>query len=104
MPIMAVMSGPHSRADALRNDVQWETKLADGGLVHIAGFDDKGRLHVTNIWETEAHLQKFSRDRLGPAIAKLKLPVPEMSVYPIHATFGLPGYAKYLKKKSAHAA
>ncbi len=86
MPIMTIISGHLSRAgdDALRKGVRWETRLADGGLVRIAGFDDKGRLHVTDIWETEARLQKFIHDRLCQAKAKQKLPVPEMTVFKGH--------------------
>lgn len=96
MPIMAIISGPHSKSDydALRNMVKWETDHAKGGLMHVAAFDDKG-MHVTDIWETEADLQSFVADRLGPAMEKLKLAPPEMAVYPVHATFSLPGYRKF---------
>ena len=39
----------------------------DGGISHIAGRSDSGGWIVVDVWETEAHWQRFQKDILRPA-------------------------------------
>ena len=55
------------------------------GLVfHVAGPTATG-WRVIDVWETEADLDRFQRERLGPAAAQIGgLPAPQVQVMPVH--------------------
>lgn len=40
---------------------------AEGGIFHVASFSERG-LHVTDVWESEEHFQRFLEARLMPAV------------------------------------
>ncbi|MCZ7582908.1 MAG: hypothetical protein M5R36_05970 [Deltaproteobacteria bacterium] len=50
-----------------REKVGWESDPADGGILHVAWMDG-GDLHVLDVWESEAHFQRFLEDRLQPIV------------------------------------
>lgn len=55
-----------------------------GLLVHVAGPTPTG-WRVIDVWESEADLERFQRERLLPAAAQIGgLPQPQIQVTPVH--------------------
>jgi len=105
MAIMAIVTGSLNKAncEAVRKEVNWEGKPAKGGILHMVGFDPKGNLYVTDIWESEAEFQSFVQNRLGPAFAKLHLTPPDAVTYPLHNVNAYPEIDKFkVKAKVSH--
>jgi hypothetical protein len=40
----------------------------DGLITHAAGTSDRGTFIVTEVWESQAHQEKFMQSRLGSAL------------------------------------
>ena len=59
--------------DELRRVVNWEGDHPDGGMFHVAAFDDAGA-HITDVWESAEKFQRFTDDRLMPGVAKVGIP------------------------------
>jgi hypothetical protein len=73
--------------DAARKLVDWEGKPAEGGLLHVAAFDDRG-LRVTDVWETPEAFQAFVAGRLMPGVKQLGIHgEPVVEIVPVHALF-----------------
>lgn len=70
--------------EALRPEVKWETKHPPGALLHACAFGEKGDLHVADLWESAEAMNEFVSSRLGPAMQKLGIPPPAVSVFPVH--------------------
>jgi hypothetical protein len=98
MAILAIFSGDitQSQYEALRKEVQWEGQHPPGGILHACGFDEGDRLHVADVWESGEAMQAFVEQRLGPAIGKLGITPPDVTVYPLH---NLNAYASIEKYK-----
>jgi hypothetical protein len=78
-----------------RSRVDWEGQPADGGLLHVAGFDGDA-LRVTDVWESPEHFQRFAEERLMPVVREIGLEGdPEVTFYPVQAVFnaGVPAAA-----------
>jgi len=94
MAIMMRMDWPDATAeqyDELRNVVNWEQDKADGGLFHVAAFDEAGA-HITDVWESAEHFQRFTDERLMPGVQKVGIAgEPLVTVLHAHAVFA-PGY------------
>jgi hypothetical protein len=94
MAIMMRMDWPDATAeqyDELRQVVDWEQDKADGGLFHVAAFDESGA-HITDVWESAEQFQRFVDERLMPGVQKVGIAgQPEVTVLPAHAVFA-PGY------------
>jgi len=97
MAILVIFQGSISKDmyEALRKEVQWESNPAPGGVLHAAGFDEAGDIHVADIWESEQDLNNFVSSQLAPAMQKLNIPMPEVKVYPAHNINLFPGADKY---------
>lgn len=52
-----------------------------GSILHACAFDDTGDLHVADVWESVEAMNAFVNDRLLPAMQKLNVPPPSVSVY-----------------------
>jgi hypothetical protein len=73
--------------DEVREIVGWETDVAEGGLFHVASFDDGG-MSVTDVWETPEHFARFNEERLAPAVEKVGVAgEPEVTMAPAHRVF-----------------
>ena len=68
--------------EALRKEIDWETRQSPGTIFHAAGVDEAGHLHVADVWESAETLQAFVDTRLLPAMQKLGISPPTASVYP----------------------
>ena len=53
--------------DQVREIVGWEVAEAEGGIMHVAYFDEAG-FKVTDVWESPEHFQSFVDNRLMPGI------------------------------------
>ena len=70
-----------------RRIVNWEGDVADGGVLHVAGFDSDG-LRVTDVWESEDHFNRFVEERLMPGIQQVGIEgQPEVEFFPLHNIF-----------------
>ena len=101
MAVLAIFTGSgitKQMYEALRPEVKWETKLAPGGLVHACAFDKKGDLHVADVWESVETMNEFVNSRLVPAMKKLGIPPPAVSVFPVHNVNVYPAAKKFLLK------
>ena len=88
MAIVAMFTGQNytkEMYETLRKEVNWERNQPPGGMFHVASFDKDGNtIHVTDIWESEAHLNDFVSSRLMPVMQKHKMPPPKTEVYEVH--------------------
>ena len=75
--------------DAATGEGDWP----DGLVTHAAGLNEKGRLVVTEVWDTVGHQERFMETRLGEALAKGGITNPPVAVLWIdliaHRTPGL---------------
>ena len=77
--------------DQLREAVDWEGDRPDGGMIHLAAFDESGA-HITDVWESAESFQRFTEDRLMAGVAKVGIPgEPQVTILPLHALFA-PAY------------
>ena len=101
MPVLAIFSGPSITKDqyeALRKEVGWEASHAPGGVIHVASFDEKGGLHVADVWESADLMNQFVQGRLLPAMQKLGVAAPAVEVYPVHNANAYPAVTRYVMK------
>ncbi len=71
--------------EQVRREVDWESMPADGGRLHVAGFDDDG-LNVVDVWDSPDAFQRFSEERLRPVTDRVVTggAEPEVTMYPLH--------------------
>lgn len=86
MAVLAIFTGDLTKDqyDALRKDIDWENNWAPGAIIHAASFDDNGKAHVADVWESAEQLNAFVEQRLMPSFQKLKLTPPQVEVHPAH--------------------
>jgi len=86
MPILAIFTGNMTtdQYGALRKEVNWEGDQPAGGIFHAASFDDAGRIHVADVWESSDAMNAFVETRLAPAFKKLGIEPPEVAVRKAH--------------------
>jgi hypothetical protein len=78
--------------EAAREQVGWEQRAPEGGLLHIASFADDG-LRVTDIWETADDFNRFVEGRLMPVVREIGLQGdPDVAITAMHAVWN-PGGA-----------
>jgi hypothetical protein len=53
-----------------REQVGWEQRRPEGGIIHIASFTDDG-LRVTDVWETADDFNRFTESRLMPVVQEI---------------------------------
>ena len=70
--------------ETLRKEVDWEHQHPDGALFHAAAFDNSGNFCVTDIWESDEHLNKFVTSRLLPVMKKINMLMPEGEIFQIN--------------------
>lgn len=56
--------------DEVLKIADWEERPADGGIFHVAWFDDKG-LRTIDVWESAQAWDDFFKERLTPALQQV---------------------------------
>jgi hypothetical protein len=82
---------PIDMLDAVADEMGVDTDPPDGLIVHTH-FEQDGRVHILDVWESAEHQDKFAASRLVPAMQKVaaargfELPQPqsEPSVTDVH--------------------
>ena len=86
MPIMAIYRSrgvDQETFDRFRLEVPIEP-IPDGAISHHVAFDDDGMIGI-DVWQSEAHLNAFARDRLNPGLRRLGLPIEPPQILDLHA-------------------
>ena len=90
MAVVMRMSWPEvtpEQYDQARELVGWEVAEADGGLFHVAYFDEEG-FKATDVWESPEHFQSFVDNRLTPGIQQIGIEgEPNVTFAPVHRYF-----------------
>jgi len=63
---------------------QAKDQWPDGIVSHVAGTTPGGGWCVVDVWESQAHFDKFLSDRLGPALQKVGLPEPDVTPFEVY--------------------
>jgi hypothetical protein len=72
MPIMAIYRASgvdQATYDRFRLEVPIEP-MPDGAIGHLVAFDGNGVIGI-DIWESEAQMEAFARDKLNPGLRRL---------------------------------
>lgn len=62
--------GTQQQYDAVNERMGIEAQPPEGLIFHVAGPLEGGWV-IADVWESRAHFDRFSEDRLGPALAAL---------------------------------
>ena len=88
MAILAIFTGDGTLTadgyDELREEVRWHEQHPQGGIVHVASFDETGAIHVADVWQSPEELDAFVQSRLIPALARRGATPPRVEIYPVH--------------------
>lgn len=101
MAVLAIFRGPgitQAMYQSLRTEVDWETRNPAGAIFHAATIDEKGDLHVADMWESAELMNAFFAERLLPAMQKLHIPPPSVEVYPVINATAYRGVERYIVK------
>lgn len=99
MAVLGIFTGAgitKAMYESLRKELGWEANPAPGGMIHAAGFDKAGNLHVADVWESGEAMDQFVRERLLPAMKKLQIPSPTVTAMPLHNLNVYPAAKKHL--------
>lgn len=70
-----------------RDQVGWEQRAPEGGLLHIASFAEDG-LRVTDIWESADDFNRFVENRLMPVVQEIGIQTqPDLIITEMHAVW-----------------
>ena len=58
--------------EGIKAKAQWDVNTPDGAKFHTVGFDDDGT-HITDIWESPEHFDRWMNGDLGAAIQEVGL-------------------------------
>lgn len=103
MAILVIFTGPgvdKSRYEELRKEVDWEHRPPAGVVFQAAGFDKTG-IRVADVWESQQALDDFLNKRLLPALRKLKIPAPQVDIYPAYSLNAYPAVDRFKAEQFA---
>jgi hypothetical protein len=73
--------------DETMKAMQLDTRPPTGGLFHVAG-PMNGGWRVVDVWESAEAFQKFSEERIIPAVKKVGITTqPRVEIYPAHNVY-----------------
>ena len=67
----------------------WFVALQYGMLLHAAG-PAEGGWQMIEVWSSREALEKFFQDVVGPAMAQMGAPPPDVTIVEAHNVVGLP--------------
>jgi hypothetical protein len=91
--------------DRALKGARWEEEHPKGALFHVAWFAPDG-FRVTDVWRSAEDFQRFSEQRLTPAMSTMDLKTqPHVEIGPAHRMFnpGVPLKAARKAKASRHS-
>jgi hypothetical protein len=70
-----------------REAVNWEGDMPDGGIFHVAWFEDG--LRVVDVWESQQDFERFGSERLMPKLQELGIgsTQPDVQFHEAHTYF-----------------
>ena len=92
MAILVYLHGPGVKPeqyDRVSELMDIENNKPEGNIVHVAFFDGSG-MHVSDVWESREHFDRFRQERLGPAMQEAGMmqgPPPEPRFNEVHNYF-----------------
>ena len=101
MAILAIFTGKGVTSDmydALKAEVDWVHQQPQGAISHTASFDEAGDAHVADVWASPEALDHFVNTRLAPAMQRLNIPLPDVTVYPVHNIDAYSGVQQFIRK------
>jgi hypothetical protein len=70
--------------DAVMDGLGLDDELPDGGIFHIAGFEN-GAMRVIDVWDSQGAFEQFMGQRLQPVIQEVGLAgEPEVVYYELY--------------------
>ena len=100
MTILAIFTGKgvtQDMYDLLRKEVDWVHQQPQGAISHTASFDGAGDAHVVDVWTSPEALDNFVNTRLAPAMQRNNIPLPDVSVYPVHNMDAFTSVKQYIR-------
>jgi hypothetical protein len=79
----AAMASDALDLTAPKNPSASDDNWPDGALAHYAGATPTGWC-VVDVWESQAHFDKFLADRLGPTLQKVGIPQPDVRPFEVY--------------------
>ena len=71
--------------DKMAAKLDWEGNPPDGGIQHVAWFDEGG-MNVVDVWESEEAFNSFIQSQVMPAVQELGIPgQPDVKISQAHA-------------------
>lgn len=103
MADLAIFTGRSITKDqyeTLRKEIKWEKSHPEGVILHVAGFDEAGGIHVADVWESPEALNKFVTSSLMPTMKKHKIQPPDVQMFPVHNLNAYPSIEPHKLKKA----
>ncbi len=104
MAILAIITAPDikkNQYEALRKEVDWEHRQAEGMIFHAAAFDKSEGAHIADVWNSQEALDQFFNTRLMPAMQRLKINPPKPETFPLHNANAGVGVDQFRMKQPA---
>src|ERR1044071_2780469 len=70
--------------EELRKQIDFEHNHPKGEIFHTVGFDNSGKFHVVDIWESEEDFNNFVSSKLKPVLEKINAPMPKGQIVQIY--------------------
>jgi hypothetical protein len=71
--------------DRMRDKLDWVADPPDGGIQHVAWFDEGG-MNIVDVWESEEKFNAFIQSQVMPAVQELGIPgQPDVQIDQAHA-------------------
>ena len=101
MAVLCILSGEgftKEMYEELKKEIDWEHNQPKGEIFHAIGFDNSGRYHVVDIWESEQDFTNFITNKIKPVMDKNNAPMPKGEIIPIHNANAFQGIESYRVK------
>ena len=70
--------------EELGKQIDFEHNHPKGEIFHAVGFDNSGKFHVVDIWESEEDFNNFVSSKLKPVLEKINAPMPKGQIVQIY--------------------
>ena|SRR5215212_4997012 len=93
MAVAIVMETPMpdtAAYDAVNQKMDIDNNPPEGLILHSAGRAENGNWRIFDVWESHGHFDRFSQERLGPALSEVMGDQmgsggpPQQEIYELH--------------------